>query len=364
MTLKEKLSAKEAELKGLEAQIKDGEEEAVTKGEELTQGIEELRELIKKAEKAQEVINGMTINEEKNEEYKGLEDLKREKGSRSFALKAYNDPEVTTTIGVYDRAVVTPPAGTYVRDIFGSESISGNALTYYVLGDLEGAFTTVAEGAAKPQVHVPYTPVTKALVKIAGFMKETDELLTDAAFLESAIRGRGVFEFRKAVDEYLVDTLSGTSGVQTGEATITFDNLLKARQDVRSGSGYSADTILINPADLEALLLAKDSNNQYLLGGPAFGSYGNGGYTENPRIWGMNVVESGAVNSGQAIVGAFRAGASVVTQAGQGLRVEVSNSDQNDFIYNRVTVRIEERLLLAVRVPGAFVKVGTASSSS
>ena len=367
MTLKEKRAAKAAELKALEARIAEGEEEAIKSGEEIATEIDGLDEMIKKAEKATEMIAslGQKVEEKEEDGIKAahLEDLKTAKGARSFAMKAYSDNEVTTSIVTTDKNVVVPPAGVSVRDLFGAESISGNALTYYVLGDLEGAFTAVNEGAAKPQVHVPYTAVTKALAKIAGFMKETDELLTDAAFLESAIRSRGVYEFKKAVEAYLVGALTATSGVQVGQSTISFDNILKAKQAVRSASGYAADAMLINPADLETLLIAKDSNLQYMLGGPAYGSYGNGAYASNPRIWGLNVVESDACPEGQAVVGAFKAGASVVTQAGSGLRVEVSNSDQDDFIYNRVTVRIEERLLLATRVPAAFCLVGSASSS-
>ena len=179
---------------------------------------------------------------------------------------------------------------------------------------------------------------------------------------EPIYAGPGVTEVRKL--SYWFPGLAGTSGVQVGQSSISFDNLLKAKQAVRTATGYAADAILINPADLEALLLTKDSNLQYLLGGPAYGSYGNGAYVGNPRIWGLPVVESDAVAEGQAIVGAFKAGSSVVAKAGEGLRVEVSNSDGDDFTYNRVTVRMEERLLLATRVPSAFVKVGTAASSS
>ena len=94
------------------------------------------------------------------------------------------------------------------------------------------------------------------------------------------------------------------------------------------------------------------------------GSYGNGAYSSNPRIWGLPVVESANVSAGQAVVGAFKAASSVVTKAGEGMRVEVSNSDVDDFEYNRVTVRVEERMVLATRVPAAFALVGTSGSSS
>ena len=378
MNLKEKLLAKQNELKGLETRIKEGDAEAIKSAETLTNEIKELEELIVKAKAAEDAIGRIAKPEEKAEETEerpDLSGLKYAKGSRSFsikALKAYNDTQArpvdgeghTIPVMDYDKRVIDLQQPLVVRSMFGAETISGNALTYYLMGAMEGSFGTVAEGAKKHQVHFTSEQKTVALSKIAGFIKETDELLQDWAFLESAIRGRLTYEFNKAVEEFLIGTLLATSGVQVGQATISFDNILKAKQAVRNETGYAADAILINPTDLEALLLTKDSNLQYLLGGPAYGSYGNGAYAANPRIWGLPVVESNSVTVGQAIVGAFKAGSSVVTKAGEGQRVEVANTDADDFEYNRVTVRIEERMALATRVPAAFCLVGTASSSS
>ena len=381
MNLKEKLLAKQNELKGLEEKIKAGEKEAIEAGEKLAAEIKDLEELIAKAAKAEQALASIGQSEEEKEakeERPDLSELKHQKGSRSFSIKmlgkAYNDTQARPTDGEghlidvmdYDRRVIDIQQPLVVRSMFGAETISGNALTYYILGAMQGSFGTIAEGAKKSQVHFADPTIkTVALSKIAGFIKETDELLSDWAFLESAIRGRLIYEFNKAVEEFLIGTLLGTSGIQTGQATITFDNLLKAKQAVRNETGYAADAILINPTDLEALLLTKDSNLQYMLGGPAYGSYGNGAYGgANPRIWGLPVVESNSVSAGQAIVGAFKAGSSVVTKAGEGQRVEVANTDVDDFEYNRVTVRIEERLALATRVPAAFCLVGTTGSSS
>lgn len=373
MNLKEKLAAKEAELKELEPQLEDGNEEIAEKANALVKEIENLKERVRQADNARRVIAeiGTSEQQEKEEDVSPmqaahLEELKITKGTRTFPLKdaSNTDTHLKPTITVTDRNVVDPRPSLGVRELFGTESINGNALTFYKLNSMLGTIGTVNENSQKGQVNIGDTAATVALIKIAAFIKESDELLSDGAFLESAIRGRLTYEFEKAVEEYLVNALTATSGVQVGQAAISFDNILKAKQAVRTETGYAADSILINPADLEALLVTKDLNNQYLLGGPAYGSYGNGAYAANPRIWGLNVVESGAVSEGQCIVGAFKAGSSVVTKAGEGRRIEVSNSDQNDFIYNRVTVRIEERMVLATRVPAAFVLVGTASSSS
>jgi len=371
MSLKEELNEKKAALAELKERIEADDADAIAEGEKLMNEISEKEAEIAEAEKKAELIKkiGMKGNEKmENIKEINLEELKTTKGSKSFALKAYNDTEKTTTLIDYDKAPVLAVPELGVRDLFSSESISGNALTFYKISGAVGnsaPFAATNEDSAKPQFNVPYTPVTVALAKIAGFMKESDELLSDAPFLESAIRNRGIYDFNKAVESYLVGALLGTSGVIEGQSTISFDNILKAKQEIRKETGYAADALVINPADLETLLIAKDSvGGQYLLGGPSYGPYGNGNYNGNPRIWGLTVVESAEVPEGQCIVGAFKAGASVVNKAGEGLRVEVSNSDQNDFIYNRITVRIEERLVLAARVPAAFCVVGTAASSS
>lgn len=370
MTLKEKLAEKKAALKALEEGIKAGEEGAIAKGEELVNAITEIEKSIKSAEKAQEILQQIGANEAPQEEdtaeENGLKnvdfaDLKRAPGSKSVRIKANTDNEVSTTEYTYDHKVISLEPKLDVRGLFGQEKISTNALTYYVLDDMSGTIGTVAEGAVKSQINIPYTAKTVALSKIAAFFKETDELLSDNAFLETAIRSRGVYEFNKAVESYLITTLTGTSGIQTNTSAISFDTLLAAKQDIMADTGYAADAIVINPADWATLLQSKDSNNQYLLGGPAYGSYGNGGYNSNPKIWGLNVIESSAMTAGTCLVGAFKAGASVVTKANEGFRVEVSNSDQDDFIYNRVTVRLEERLVEAVRIPSAFYLVGTAT---
>lgn len=368
MTLKEELTAKKEALAELKDRIEAGEAEAIEEGVKLQGEIEAKQAEIETAEKKAALLNVIGKKEDEvMEEKTGLKamelaSLKSERGSRSTYIKAASDNEVTTQIQTYSQSVAGIQGDLSVRRLFSQEAISGNALTFYRLGALEGTIAqTTAEGATKSRIHIPYTPVTVALNKIGAYFKETDELLTDAAFLESAIRTRGIFEFNKAVEAYLVATLKGTSGVQTGGAAISFDSILAAKQDIFADTGYQPDAMIINPADWATLLQSKDSNLQYLLGGPAYGSYGNGSYAPNPRIWGLEVVESAAMTAGQVIVGAFRAAASVVTKAGEGLRVEVSNSNEDDFINNRVTVRIEERLVEAVRIPAAFEIVGTAS---
>lgn len=279
-------------------------------------------------------------------------------------IKAAGDTHVTLPVTDVTQTIVDiVPRPLTIRDLLGAETISGNALTYYVMGATEGASGVVAEGAKKNQIHVPHDPVTVSLSKIAAFFKESDELLEDAPFLESAINNRGEYEHALAVEKFLLAQLLGTSGIQTTAfATSAADTIFSAMTGIQTATGYTADAIVLNPADYQTMRLAKDSNGQYMGGGYFTGAYGNGAVAIKPGIWGMNTVTSPNIEKGTALVGAFKAAGSVVTKSGSGLRVEVSNSNEDDFTHNLVTVRIEERMALAVRVPAAFSKVALAGA--
>ena len=288
-----------------------------------------------------------------------------------YGFKTYTDAQTSQQLIQYDRNVVdTAIRDLAVRSLFGSESISGNALKYFILGAREDnsapAPGTVSEGGAKPQFHIVESSATVTLQKIAGWFYETDELLEDNAFLASALNARCLFELDARVEAYLVSTLLGTSGLGTATYThggnCTADDVFKAIMTIKSASGLNADAVLLHPADWQTIRLAKDQVYQYYGSGPFYGPYGNGNVNLNPGLWGLNVVVTPNITSGTVLVGSFKQGASVINKDGSGARIEIVTGDHDDAIYNRVTVVVEERLGLAVRRPAAFVKITEAAS--
>ena len=262
-----------------------------------------------------------------------------------------------------------------IADLLAQGTLSGNAITYYVEGVLEGDFATVAEGAQKPQIHyVDPTPVTEALKKIAAFIKESDEMIEDLPFLVSAINNRllynlALFEENQVLNGDGTGTnlrgLLNRSGIQTLGATTdpkagNADQIFKAMTAVSTGSGLDADGIVIHPTDYQTFRLNKDSNGQYYGGGYFQGQYGTGGVQEQPPLWGLRTVVTPAIAAGTVLVGAFRQSSTLYRKGG--VRVESTNSEGNDFTNNKVTVRAEERVALATRVPAGLAKVtlGTA----
>lgn len=374
MNLTEKKAAMVVELEELKKAVEGGDPEAV---EALAQAVEDataIEAAIDEAAKADELLKSISVAAPKQMDESPktlgafasknlkLDGMKNGEAQRagSFGFKAATDVHVSTPVEIVDNRVIDIQRDLKLRSLFGSETISGTSLKYFVLGQTEGSPDVVAEAAEKPQFHIPYEAATASLEKIAGWYWESDELIEDNAFLASSIDNRGLFELDKAVEAYLSAKLLATSGIQTlapAGSALSADDLFIAMTNVKSATNYDADAIVINPVDYQALRLAKDGNEQYYGGGYFYGPYGNAGMTEQPGLWGLNTVVTTAVAQGTVLVGAFRAGASVITKAGEGVGVEIVRGDHDDRIHNKVTVIVEERLGLAARIPAAFVKV-------
>lgn len=259
-----------------------------------------------------------------------------------------------------------------IADLCGSGTISGNAISYFVEGAVQGGFATVAEGAAKPQISFD-NPTSKvdALKKIAGWIDLTDEFIEDLGFLKSEIDDRLIY-LLGVIEEVQLLSGNGTgqnltgirnrSGVQVQAAPATAagnpDAVFQAMTKVSTATSLTADALVIHPLDYQRFRLAKDVNGQYYGGGFFQGQYGVGGMLENPPLWGLRTVVTTAATQGEILLGNFRIGATVYRKGG--VRVEGTNTHADNFTNNKVTIRAEERIALAVRYPAAFVKVALA----
>lgn len=395
MNLKDKLAALKKEAESIMPKVAEGDAEAMKRAAELADEIEDVEEKIKAADEFAAKVKGIgTIGSKQPEgkvEAKTLGEFAAEgvkqrgikSGTRFSAnlgtftgSKAAASPMVTPSgvsnalADVQERLYEAPRRRLVVADLLGQETTTRSAVTYFVESEtVNGAVATVAEGAEKPLVSFgDPTPVTEPVRKIAAVMKESDEMVDDLPWLASAIDNRGIYLVQLAEEDQLLNgSGSGTNldgilnrdGILTGQTATgepsVADAIFRAMTSVSTSSPFQPDGIIINPTDYQTLRLAKDSNNQYYGGGFFSGQYGNGGVMEQPPIWGLRTVVTPAIAAGTVLVGAFQQGASVIRR--KGLTVEVANQNEDDFLYNRIAIRIEERLALAVRYPAAFCKV-------
>lgn len=366
MTIKETLSEKKQALIDLEPKL-SGEnvaDEDIKAGEALVKEIEELESQLVKCEKAEELLKNIgtpdTTNNTDTTEVKTMNTMEQfvkdasemvdRKAGVKMHMKAATDVVTGVEIADIDKSIAPQPRRNAVADYLTTNVISGNAITYFLQGAYEGVPAVTAEGAKKPQNSTSFEGITLALSKIAAYIKETDEIVYDAPFLASEVQNSLIYQIGKVEDSTIVGAIAGTSGIgvaeyDTGDGETLADGILSAILGIKGGSAYDASVVIVNPADLFALMSAKDLNGQYIGGGYFTGAYGNGAYTMPSSIWGVPVFASSDVSSGEALVCAREA---VKVWRKGGVDVRLFEQNEDDAIYNRVTLVGEERLACAV----------------
>jgi HK97 family phage major capsid protein len=256
-----------------------------------------------------------------------------------------------------------------IRDLLAVGETTMNSIPYIKETLFTNAADTVAEEGQKPEATLTTDDATAPVKKIAVLIKVTDEVFADFPMMRDYVNSRLRFMvLQKEEDQLLNGTGVGaqitgilqTSGILTQargadtNADAIFKAITKVRTPAASVAGYEPDALVIHPTDWQSLKLAKDLNNQYYGGGPFTGPYGVGGVAGD-TYWGLRVVVTTAIAQGTCLVGAFKIGAQIWQR--EGVRVEAFDQNEDDVNFNRVTVRVEERLALAVYRASAFCTV-------
>jgi len=254
-----------------------------------------------------------------------------------------------------------------VADLMPNSTTNSNTVRYAVESTATNAAAPTAEGAAKPASTLNFNVVDEPIRKIATTIKNSDEILQDIPQMQSYVGGRLVLFVR--LDEeaeiiggdgtgvHLVGLLN-RSGLTAAQAKSTDSVAIAVHKEItkiRVASFLEPDGIVLHPNDWEGALLEQDANGQFYGGGPfsgAYGTPGTPGALAMRTYWGLRVVSTTAMTQNTGLIGAFQLGAEVVRRTG--ITVEVTNSNEDDFLKNLVAFRAEERLGLKVYRPSAF----------
>lgn len=256
-----------------------------------------------------------------------------------------------------------------VADLFSQGSTDAPVISYVK----ETSFTNNAAGVGEAQATAysddAIARVVEQVGKLSHALKVTDEMLQDAPAYTSFLNGRLTLGLQLKEQSALLNGsgypgipgLLGRSGFQTAvavgatpTASAIMEGIFQQMTNIRANSFIEPDAIVINPVDWQTIRLGKDGNSQYYAGGPFTGAYGNpgNGAGDYNTLWGLKVVVTPAIASGTVVVGGFKECAQIFRR--QGITVEMTNSNVDDFEKGLVTVRAEERLALAVYRPGGF----------
>jgi HK97 family phage major capsid protein len=246
----------------------------------------------------------------------------------------------------------------HVADLMPEGEASGPTLTYLEETTFTNGADTVAEGAAKPEGEIGLVERTINIRKIAVLLPVTDEILADATALRSYLESRMRLMVQLKEDQQLV---SGTgtapqirgllnfAGIQTQAkgADPTPDAVYKAMTKIMVNAFLNPDAAIFHPNDWQDIRLLRTTDGIYIWGSPA---------DPGPeRIWGLTVTKTTAMTENTALVGAFQA----VTQVWRIGDIEVDATDSHGefFAQNKVMLRAEERLGLAVYRPAGLCTV-------
>lgn len=247
-------------------------------------------------------------------------------------------------------------------DLLPSATMDGNVLPYTVESGSFAAAET-AEGIAKPEDGVTYTDASATAQTIAAWMKIRKQALADAAALRGIIDTRLRYSVLRRLETQIINgngtdpNLRGiinTSGIGTvadSASELIADQILEGITTVLLADAI-ADGVLMHPTDWKTVLKAKAAGDgHYYSGGP---------FSITPQVlWGVPLIASPGVPVGHALVGDFSIGAMLFIR--EGVQVLFSDSDQDDFIKNRVTLLGEMRAALPVFRPAAFCDVDLAA---
>lgn len=249
-----------------------------------------------------------------------------------------------------------------LEDLLTSLPTSSSSVDYVRENVFTNAAAETAEGAQKPESSVTTTLESKPVATVAHWIKISKQLASDNAMLAAYINTRMVYGVNLRVENQIIAG-NGTAPNMEGftksgnftahgytAASLTALGLLNNRFDLIGkmigdcvGADYPADAIVLNPADWWTMRLAKDSQNRYILGDP--------GSSVAPALFGVPVVASNAMTADTVMVASLRNAATFYNR--EGVVVDLSESDSDNFTKNLVTIRAERRCLLAVERPAA-----------
>lgn len=245
-----------------------------------------------------------------------------------------------------------------VADLLSSGTTNLPTIRFMQETTFTNAATTVAEGAQKPEATFALNEADAAVRKIAVTARITDEMFADFPTVQSYVDSRLRFMVEAREEAQLLNGdgiapnilgIMQTVGIQTQAkgADPIYDAVYKAMNKVRTVGFFEPDGVVIHPNDLLDVILTRTVDGMYIWGNPS--------QPPGMRIWGVPMVNTTAITENTALVGAFKLGGTVFRRTG--VTIESTNSNEDDFEKNLISLRAEERLALAVWRPLAFCTV-------
>lgn len=226
----------------------------------------------------------------------------------------------------------------------------------------ENVIVPIAPGGAKSQPVMSYDVQLQPVITIPAYLKLPKQYWDDFSMLQSWMDARLLYGLSMAEENQFLNG-DGTGANLQGFMAVALAGPAASPLPppgpsavlggVAAGiaylyqQGYAPTGIVLNANDWGLTLTARTAAGDYVLGPPAL-------ITNPASLWGIPVVISKSMISGNYLVGQFNPFSQIFDR--EEAAVELADQNQDDFIRNLITARAEERLALAIYQPSAFIK--------
>jgi len=303
----------------------------------------------------------------KSDEYKSRQNLiagNRQFGSIGLEVKNTLTGSASTVAPDRKPGVVSGASVPMTLEAFLPSMPTGsNAIEFTRENVFTNAAAETAEGGAKPESSLTWTLVNMPVSTVAHWIKISRQLAADNAALAAYVNTRMRYGVNLKVETQLVagdgtapnisgilDTGNFTAHGYTNAALTAISSTLKKLVLIRKvladswAAGFPADGIILNPADWATIEIELMTT----AAGQTLYSVSEGGQA---RLFGVPVIQSVGMTADNFAAGAFGQGFMVHNR--EGVVVEMSDSDSDNFTKNLITIRAERRLALATERPAA-----------
>lgn len=253
-------------------------------------------------------------------------------------------------------------------DLFPVGTTESNVVEYVQVLTIPAQAEETAPSELKPEASFTTRDEEAPARTIAVWIKARRQALADVGSLTAMLNTLLTYDVRRrleiqmvagdGIDQNLLGLLNvdGLGEPPAVDGDNTADAILRAITTIYLADG-DPNFVAAHPITWQDLLLMRENQAErtgaYLYGSPSS--------LPSPTIWGLNLVNTRAVDDDAPLVGDSNAASPLVRE---GLTVRVSDSDQDDFIRNHVTILVEIRVAFPIWRPTSFAVAPVPGSGS
>jgi hypothetical protein len=246
------------------------------------------------------------------------------------------------------RQAIQPGQLVNMRDFVPTvQSPTGLYVTYREATGNANNIAAQLEGSLKRENNYSLTEVKTVSAFIAGFSKFSRQMLASLPFMSQTLPRLLTRDFFKAENSSFFSTVSGAAtGVTTTSASTNLGDLIQLIGNQRAAD-FSPSVIFVSNATYSGMLIESFTNGYYL-GAGSLGIGANGAL----NLVGVPIVGVNWIPNNRALVldNSFIERVEV-----NGLNIELSYEDRDNFVTNMVTARIECYEAINLMLPNSAI---------